>query len=371
MGVLRAQEKKVSLAMRAVGISAVAAIGLAGCGSNSNGSTSSGSSGNSASGCATGSLTADGSTFQGTIEQQWTSQFSSKCSGAQVTYTPDGSGAGIGQFGLGKVDFAGSDVTMLSSEKAAADKACGSPSLHVPVIAGGIAVIYNLKGASGLQLDAATLAKIFEGKITKWNDPAIKALNSGVSLPSTGIKVYWRNDGSGTSAVFSGFLDAMAKGVWTLGASKQPAFPVGQGAAGSSGVVAGVKQSDGGITYAEISYAQQNNLPTAKVKNAGGTYEAISSKTVSDAIGSAFSVTGTGQDLAGTLDFTKMSGYPISTVSYALVCSKYKDSSKGALVKAYLDYVLGDGQSQADPLGYAPRPADLLAMSKASIDSIQ
>jgi phosphate transport system substrate-binding protein len=362
---------KVSLAVRAVGISAVAAIGIAGCGSDSNGSTSSGSPATTAAGCAKGSLTADGSTFQGTIEQQWTSQFSSTCSGAQVTYTPDGSGAGIGQFGLGKVDFAGSDVTMLPTEKSAADKACGSTSLHVPVIAGGIAVIYNLKGVDGLQLDAPTLAKIFQGKITKWNDPAIKASNAGVSLPSTGIKVYWRNDGSGTSSVFSSFLDALAKGVWTLGASKQPAFPVGQGAAGSSGVVAGVKQSDGGITYAEISYAQQNNLPTAKVKNASGSYESISGQTVSDAIGSAFSITGSGMDLAGALDFAKMSGYPISTVSYALVCSQYKSSSKGQLVKDYLDYVLGDGQSQAASLGYAGLPTDLLAKSKASIDSIK
>src|SRR4051794_29577698 len=122
--------------MRAVGISAVAAIGLAGCGSDSNGSTSSGSSGSSTAGCASGSLTADGSSFQGTIQQQWTSQFASKCSGAQITYTADGSGAGIQQFGLGKVDFAGSDVTMLPSEKASADKSCGSTSLHVPLIAG-------------------------------------------------------------------------------------------------------------------------------------------------------------------------------------------------------------------------------------------
>ena len=359
------------LVARAVGITAVAAIGLTACGSNNNGVSAGGTGGGgSSNGCPSGTLSADGSTFQATIESQWASQYSSQCSGAQVTYTGDGSGTGIQQFGLGKEDFAGSDVTMAPSEQSAADKSCGSPALTVPVTAGGIALIYNVKGLSNLKLSADTIAGIFEGKITKWNDPKIAADNSGTSLPSEAIKPYWRNDGSGTSAVLSGFLDSVAKTVWTLGASKQPAFPVGTGAAGSSGVVSAVKQTEGGITYAEVSYAKQNNLPTAQVKNTAGAFEAISAATVSQSIGSGFTVTGSGSNLAGALDFTKMTGYPISTVSYVLVCSQYKDSSKGALVKGYLDYVLGAGQSQADALGYAPLPTALQGQAKATIDSI-
>ena len=363
---------KVSLAMRAVGISAVAAIGVAGCGSNSNGGTSSGSSGgSSASGCASGTISGQGSTFQQAMEQQWSGDFANQCSGAQVTYTGVGSGAGIQQFGLGKADFAGSDVTMLPDEQAAADKACGSTAIHVPITAGGVAIIYNLNGVDNLQLSAPTLAKIFAGKISTWNDPAIKADNPGTTLPSTAIKVYHREDDSGTTAVLTGFLDALAHSDWPNGAGKESTrITVGQKATGSDGVVAGVKQTAGGITYAEVSFAQQNNLPTAKIKGAGD-YTAISGDSVSQALSSAFTVTGTGEDLAGKLDFTKMtSGYPISTVSYAIVCSKYSSSSTGSLVKAYFDYALTTGQDSADQLGFAPLPTELATKSKASIDSI-
>jgi phosphate transport system substrate-binding protein len=305
------------------------------------------------------------------MEQQWSSDFASKCSGAQVTYTGVGSGTGIQQFGLGKADFAGSDVVMLPEEQKAADKACGSPALHVPITAGGIAVIYNLQGVDSLQLSAGTLAKIFAGDVKTWNDAAIKTDNPGVTLPNKAIVVYHREDDSGTTSVFTGFLDAMAKGVWKNGAGKESSrITVGQKATGSDGVVAGVKQTDGGITYAEVSFAQQNSLPTAKVKGAGD-YTAISGDTVSQALDAGFGVTGSGNDLSGKLDFAKMTaGYPISTVSYALVCSTYKNATTGKLVKAYFDYVLGDGQNSADSLGFAPLPQALLTKAQQSIDSI-
>jgi phosphate transport system substrate-binding protein len=363
----------VSLVMRAVGLGAVATVALAGCGSDNNGSggnnSTGGTGGTTAAGCASGSLTAEGSTFQQTIEQQWSAEFGNKCSGAQVTYTGDGSSTGIASFGQGKVDFAGSDVMMISTEQSAANTACGSTALTVPVTAGGVAIIYNLKNVSTLKLSAATIAGIFDGSIRTWNDQRIKAENAGVPLPSTAIHPYWRNDGSGTTKVLTSFLTALAPTEWKLGADKQIAFPVGSGAAGSSGVVAGVKQTDGGITYAEVSYAKQNSLATAQVKGAG-SYEAISSQTVSDAIGSGFSISDSGNSLGGTLDFTKMTGYPISTVSYVLVCSKYKSASTGKLVKAYLDYALTTGQQQADSLGFAPLPSDLATKAKASVDSI-
>lgn len=359
---------KVSLVMRAAAVGAVATVGLAACGSNNN---SGGGSGSTAAGCASGSLTAQGSTFQQPIEAQWSSGFAGKCSGAQVTYTGTGSGAGIQQFGSGTIDFAGSDVTMKPDEQSAANRACGSTALHIPVTAGGVAVIYNLPGVSNLQLSAPTLAGIFQGKIKTWNDREIAADNPGTTLPSTTIKPFHRADGSGTTAVFSAFLDATAKSVWTLGTDKQLTWPTGSGVAatGSSGVTAGVKQTAGGITYAEVSYAKQANLPTAKVKGAAG-YEALSGDTVSQAVDTGFTVTGTGNDLAGTLDFTKMQGYPISTVSYAIVCSKYKDANKGKLVRAYLTYAVTDGQSAADQLGFAPLPSALVAKDKQALSAI-
>ena len=363
---------KVSLVVRAVGVSAVVALGLTACGSDNNTANSAAGNGGSggAAGCATGSLTGQGSTFQQAIEQQWASEFAGKCSGAQVTYTGVGSSAGIQQFGNGTIDFAGSDATMIDTEQAAADKACGSKAITVPVTAGGVAVIYNVKGVKDLNLSAKTLAGIFGGTIKTWNDPAIKADNAGATLPAEPIKTFHRADGSGTTKVFSGFLDADAKGIWKLGADKELNWPSGQGATGSDGVTQGVKNTEGGITYAEISYAKQNSLPTANVKGVSGDFTAISSSTVSQAIESGFSVTGTGNDMAGTLDFTKMQGYPISTVSYAIACSKYKDAAKGSLVKAYLTYAVTDGQAKADELGFAPLPSSLAAQAKTSVASI-
>jgi phosphate transport system substrate-binding protein len=364
----------VSLAMRVAGVTAVGALGLAACGSNSNGG-SSGSSDSanaaSSSSCGSGSLTAQGSTFQQTLEQQLSSQFTSQCSGAQITYTGTGSSTGIQQFGAGKVDFAGSDVTMAPSEQQAANAACGSTALTLPITSGGVAIIYNLKGVSGLKLSATTLADIFTGKVKTWNDPEIKADNSGASLPSTPITTFHRADGSGTTSVLTGFLNAIAPKAWTPAANKVwPSGLPGQAATGSSGVTQGVSKTNGGITYAEVSYAKQSNLPTAAVKGPGSSYVDISADSVSQSIDSGFTVTGTGDDLAGSLSFAKMTGYPISTVSYVLVCSTYKDAGKAKLLKSYLTYAAGTGQQQANSLGFAPLPSDLATKVQASVASI-
>ena len=358
---------KLPVAARAVGVTAAVALAVAACGSDNNATTNTSAGGS----CASGSVTGQGSTFQQNIEKQWISDFGSKCSGAQITYTGTGSGAGIQQFGSGTIDYAGSDVVMKSDEQSAADKACGSTAIHIPVTAGGIAVIYNLDKVDNLQLSADALAGIFSGAIKNWNDPKIAADNAGAKLPNTPIKTYHRADGSGTTSVFTGYLDAAAKGAWALGSGKTVNWPSGQAANGSSGVVAGVKQTPGSITYAEVSYAKQNSLPTAKLKNSAGSYVDLSAASVSQSIDSGFSVTGNGNDLAGTLDFTKMTGYPISTVSYVIACSTYKDAKKGAVVKEFLDYAVGDGQGQADALGFAPLPSSLVAKAKSAIAAIK
>lgn len=365
-------------ATRSRSLAALAVVGtlaLSACGSD-NGATkkqthAAGGS-NAASGssdCATGSIAGAGSTFQQNMEQQWISDFSAKCSGAQINYQGIGSGAGIQQFSSGTIDFAGSDVAMKPDEQAKADARCGSKAIHIPVTAGGIAVIYHLKGVDNLQLSAKTLAGIFQGTISTWNDASIRAENPGTSLPSTTIAPFHRSDGSGTTSVFSGFLDSAAKGVWTLGTGKVLQWPGGQGAKGSDGVTAGVKQTDGGITYAEVSFAKANSLPTAKIKGAGSTYVELTAANVSQALQS-FSVTGTGSDLAGKVNFTDTSGYPISTVTYVIVCSTGKDASKTKLLKAYLSFATGAGQSASAGLGYAPLPAGLADKVKSSIDSL-
>jgi phosphate transport system substrate-binding protein len=321
--------------------------------------------------CATGTLSAQGSTFQANMETQWSKDFGTKCPGAQINYQGTGSGAGITAIGNGTADFAGSDVTMAAADQTAANTACGSTALTIPITTGGIVVTYNLSGVTSLKLSAPTIAGIFDGKIVKWNDPAIAADNPGTTLPATPISVFYRNDSAGSTSVFTSFLMADAPSDWTLGASKTITFfTSAQGAKGSAGVAAGVKQTTGGITYVETSYAKAQSLPTASIKGEGDYVDATSA-TVSTAIGEGFSVTGTGNDLAGTMAYAKMAtGYPISTVSYAIVCSKYKDAAKGALVKSYLGYAVTAGQAAADGLGFAPLPADLATKALASISAI-
>lgn len=322
--------------------------------------------------CAKGTLSAAGSTFQQNMETQWAKDFGAKCAGAQINYQGVGSGAGIQQLGAGTIDFAGSDVTMKSTEQAAANAACGSTAITMPVTAGGVAVIYNLKGLSApVNLSATTLAGLFQGTIKKWNDPAVAADNPGVQLPATAVTVFYRSDASGTTQVFTGFEKAVAGSVWSLGTAKTVNWPTGQGAKGSDGVTAGVAQTAGGITYAEVSFAKSNHLPTAAVKGAGSSFSTISAASVSSAIAAGFTITGIGNDLAGALDYTKMTdGYPISTVSYAIVCSRYKDSAKGTLVKDFLSYAVTGGQPVAESLGFAPLPAELVSKDQASIAAV-
>ncbi|HEY5455169.1 MAG TPA: phosphate ABC transporter substrate-binding protein PstS [Acidothermaceae bacterium] len=317
-------------------------------------------------------MAAQGSTFQANMETQWSKDFGALCSGAKINYQGTGSGAGITAIGNGTADFAGSDVTMAAADQTKANAACGSTAITIPITVGGVAMIYNLKGVTGLKLSTPTIAGIFDGKITKWNDPAIVADNAGTTLPSTPISVFYRNDSSGTTSVFTSFLQQVAGSAWTLGSSKTITFFTGaQGAKGSAGVAAGVTQTEGGITYDEESYAKAQSLPTAMVKGAGSSFTLPTTADVSTATGEGFTIVGTGNDLAGKMDYTKMTdGYPISTVSYAIACTKYKDAAKGSLVKSYLYYVVSKGQAAADGLGYAPLPTDLAAKDEASISAI-
>jgi phosphate transport system substrate-binding protein len=353
---------KVSLVTRAIGVGAVAAVALSACGSNSNGSNSSANGGTGGK-----SIQGSGSTFQAALEQQWSSQFS----GGQVSYNPVGSSTGQQQFADGNTDFAGTDVTIDPTLKDKINSRCGGTALTLPVTAGGVAIIYNLPGITTLKLDAPTIAKIFQGEISKWNDPTIASQNQGVSLPSTAISPVHRSDGSGTTGVLSAYLDSQAKSVWKLGSNTTLTWPKGSGqaAAGSDGVTQAVAQTTGGITYAEQSYVK-GSLKAADVKSAGGSYVKLSPDTVSTSIGDGFTVTGTGGDLSGTLDFGKMTGYPLSTVSYVVVCQKYSDAKVGSTVKAYFKYAVSDGQQFASQLAFAPLPQSLVTKVESSLGSI-
>jgi phosphate transport system substrate-binding protein len=359
---------------RSAALALAAALATTACGSDNNNSGSdstSSASPSSNTNCATGSLSGSGSTFQKNIEAQWIKDFTASCSGATVDYKGTGSGAGIAQFGEGTIDFAGSDSLMKDDEQAKADTRCGTgnKAIHLPVTAGAIVLTYNVKGVTSLQLSAATIAKVFLGKVTKWNAAEVAADNPGVTLPATAIQPVHRSDSSGTTDVLSKFLDKLAHDSWTLGTGKELAWPGGQSAKGSDGVTTAVKATDGAITYTELSFAKVNDLATAKVKNASGAFVEATGDSVGKALASATLDESKG-DLRASLDFatTEPAAYPISAVSYVIVCDR--GNKNAALLKAFVTYAATSGQASADALGYAPVPAAIatkLATAAAAI----
>lgn len=354
---------------RGLGLVAVlAALSMvaAACGSDNNKkSSSSGTTVPTA--CDPGTVSGAGSTFVANIAQQWIKEFQGKCSGATVTYQGVGSGAGIQQFTAGTVDFGASDVVMSAAEEQGAVAKGGQVST-IPWSGGGIAVEYNLSGVSNLKLSPETVAGIFAGKIKTWDDQAIKNDNSGASLPSTGIQVIHRSDGSGTTAAFTGYLTAVAPTVWTAGAAKDVPWPTGQGAKGSDGVTAAVKQASGAIGYAEVSYVKGSGLSMASIKNAAGSFVQPDSKNVTAALSEAQ----VPADLKIKPNYkpTGADAYPISTFTFVLAYTKQKDPAKGKVLKDFLTYAVGQGQTSADMLYYAPLPTDLQTKDKAAVDAI-
>ena len=308
-----------------------------------------------------------GSTFSLNAIQQWAADVK-KQQGLTVSYQGVGSGAGQSQFIAGTVDFAGSDVPFNSSQAAQATTSRGG-FVYVPVDIGGIALEYNLPGSSSVRLSPSTIAKIFTGKITSWDDPAIVADNGSAPSSSPIVPVV-RSDSSGTSSVFSAYLSTVDPKDWTTGASKS--FPVpGDGVAqsGSGGITAYVQQTPGAIGYAEASYPQQSGLPTAKVKNASGQFRGPDDTSVSDALANATIKSDGTLDLTGTYNSPSPLSYPISTVSYVITPTKIS-SAKGQTLVAFLKYAVGAGQSRISPLGYAPMPSTLVQTANAQIAKI-
>jgi len=318
-------------------------------------------------GCASGTVSGAGSTFVQTIVQQWIKDFGSRCPDATVNYQGIGSGAGIQQFTAGTVDFAASDVPMKPDEQAAAEARVG-PVLHIPWSAGGVALEYHLRGVSDLKLTPQAVAGIFTGQVNKWDDPAITSTNAGVRLPSTSIQVVHRSDGSGTTAAFTAYLSAVAPSVWTLGSAKDVPWPTGQGAKGSDGVTAAVKQAEGSIGYAEVSFAKGASLGIAEIENASGSFIGPDAQAVSSALADA--------EIPSNLEIklnyepTSASAYPVSTVTYVIVPRAPADRTKAKLIKAFVLYALGDGQASASALYYASLPKPLAAQAKVAAQSI-
>jgi phosphate transport system substrate-binding protein len=304
----------------------------------------------------------------------WINAYTKACTSAKINYNPTGSGAGVSNFNAGQDDFAGSDSALdpTAGEVAAGQKRCGSVPLDLPMVVGPIALGFKVSGVNKLVLTPDLIAKVFTGKITKWNDAAIAAKNSGATLPSSKINVIYRSDSSGTTSNFEKYLAATDPTDFTAAPAKDNAQKVftGQGKTGSQGVAAAIGSTEGSIGYVEYSFAASGSLSTVSVDSGSGPVD-VSKDSASAAAGEA-TVTGTGDDLTLKVNYrpTAAGAYPLILVTYEIACTMYSDSAKGTFVKNFLTYTANGGQALLAGLGYAPLPAALQAKVNAAVAKI-
>ncbi|MGW3661066.1 phosphate ABC transporter substrate-binding protein PstS [Streptomyces sp. NPDC005151] len=376
-------QRKNRLRATALGALAVSsALVLTACGSDNNnsGGSSTGGSGEKTSAAsdikcddAKGQLLASGSSAQKNAMDLWVKDYMAGCKGVEVNYKSSSSGEGIIAFNQGTVGFAGSDSALKPEEVADSKKICKTgQGINLPMVGGPIAIGFHLEGVDSLTLDAPTLAKIFDGKIKKWNDPAIAKLNSGAKLPDKAIQAFHRSEDSGTTQNLGKYLAATAPNNWKYEPEKKWPAPGGQAASGSAGVAAQVKQVDGSIGYFELSYASSQSISTVDINTGGSAPVKASSENASKAIAAA-KIKGTGKDLALDLDYTtKAEGaYPIVLVTYEVVCDTGNKAETLPTVKSFLNYTAGDaGQKLLTDAGYAPIPIEINAKVRETIASL-
>ena len=319
-------------------------------------------------------LTGSGSTAQANAMSHFITSYEESCSGKQLTYTGSGSGAGIADFLAAKTDFGGSDSPLSGDEHTAAKQRCGgADAWDLPVVFGPIAVTFNVETTDVLNLDAPTLARIFSGAVTRWDDPAITAQNG--NMPAEDIHVVYRSDASGTTDNFQQYLQGAAGGAWTKGAGKVFNGGAGTAAKGNEGTAEAVKNTEGAISYNEWSYAMKQHLDAAGIQTAGGVAH-IGNDFVGKTI-SNVTIKGQGADPNDlVLDLSKVYAtttpgvYPILLASYELVCGKYPDAEVGKAVKAFMQSTVTDGQQGLNPLGYIPLPSDFQTRVATAVNSI-
>jgi phosphate transport system substrate-binding protein len=322
-----------------------------------------------------GTLNGSGATSQAAAIQAWTAGFQENNPDATVNYDPVGSGGGREAFLSGAADFAGSDAALSDDEYEKSKTQCGDEgAIDLPHYISPIAIAFNLPDVKELNLSPETVAGIFHGDITKWNDAKIAADNPGAKLPDTAVNPVHRSDKSGTTQNFTDYLHAAASSVWTAEAAQDwPSGLPGEAAQGTSGVVAAIQAGEGSVGYADAS--QVGELGVAKVK-VGGDFVAPSAEGAAKAVELSDKATGRSQyDLSFTLNRTPddSSAYPVTLVSYHIVCLTYKDAAKADLVKAFMSYVgSADGQqAAAQAAGSAPMSDALIKQVAASVAEIK
>jgi phosphate transport system substrate-binding protein len=352
--------------MRAMNLAALMLFAVAcakGDGSNSSTASSTASSGGGA------DLTGAGATFPYPIYSKWFSDYAN-ATGIKINYQSIGSGGGVRQISEETVDFGASDGPMSDEELA---KAKGGPILHIPTVLGADVITYNVPGVTAvLKLTPSVIADIFMGRIKKWNDSRIASLNPGVTLPNQDILVVHRSDGSGTTYIFTDYLNKVSP-AWHsgVGKGKEVKWPVGLGGKGNEGVSGQVKQTPGAVGYVELAYAKQNNLPAALVRNKAGQYVAASVPAVTAAAaGVAQSLPANTDYRLSIVDAPGAQSYPISSFTWLLVYQHQTDAVKGKKLVDFLNWALTEGEKTAPTLDYAPLPAEMVTNVKAKIATI-
>jgi phosphate transport system substrate-binding protein len=359
---------------------AVGALALAACGSDNtsdnpagNGSPSaSGSSGAAAVDCPDGDLNWDGSSAQKQAVNAWIEAFQNKCSSVSINYAGGGSGGGRTSFIQKQIPLAGSDSHLKDPQTGDADKRCsGGKAVDIPMVLTPVAIIYNVKGVDKLTLTPQIIAKIFGGKITTWNDPAIKAANSGVTLPATSITAVHRASDSGTTDNFTKFLDAQDKADWTFGTGQAWKAPGGVGAKDSAALVQNVKGTDGGIGYVDGPDATKNSLTPALLDTGSGGV-AISPESVGKAVEAA-DITVDGSDITVKINYglTEAGAYPAVLATYEITCTAGLPADQAKFVKSFLTFTASaEGQALLAPLGHIALPASLLTKVQAAVAAL-
>ncbi|MGP4016830.1 phosphate ABC transporter substrate-binding protein PstS [Saccharopolyspora sp. 5N708] len=355
---------KIKRHTAALAVLAAGALVLAGCGSDQNAPAGGGNPALDSLQveCGTKTLSAEGSSAQKNAMDVFKRDYGLKCQGQQVNYTGSGSGRGVSQFVAGQIDFGGSD-SALNEEKGevakAAERCQGNPAWNLPMVFGPVAISYNLPGVTDLTLTPDVIGKIFQGQITKWDDPAIKALNPNAQLPSIDIVPFFRSDESGTTENFQKYLTTATSGAWTgEGKTFQGGPGIGQGREGSDQVAQSVKATEGGFTYVEWSFAKNLGLGIAKIDSGAGPVE-LSTANIGKAIDGA-QIEGQGNDLRVNLDSiygNKAPGvYPVVLNTYEIVCSKGYDPDTLKAVKAFLTVAANANAQELESAGYVPLP---------------
>jgi phosphate transport system substrate-binding protein len=311
-------------------------------------------------------LNGSGSSFQKPFDEAAIAAYKSKNSDVTVNYAGGGSGKGKADLQTKTVDFAGTDSTVKPEDLASYQ---GGAILYFPTVAAPITVSYNVNGLDKLSLSPTTLAQIFQAKITKWNDAAIAKDNSGVTLPSTPIVIVHRADGSGTTSNFTKYLADAAGSTWTLGSGDTVNWPTNsQAGTGNPGVAQIVGQTDGSIGYVDFSDATSAKLKTASIKNKDGNFVA---PTLAGAA-AAVAATTVAPDLTySPLNQAGGETYPITSPTWIIVYKKQTDKDKGSEIKAFLQYLLTDGQGLAETNNYAKLPEALRSQAQAQLSQLQ